>query len=79
MTLDQRGCSYRSTTRLTAGEVLFDTVNRTGAPFQFIAGRLDQQHTPRDVERFAKTVTEDAEAPSWFTADGRSGPRRTAR
>jgi inosine-uridine nucleoside N-ribohydrolase len=69
MTLDQRGCSYRGATRLTAGEVLFDTVNRTGAPFQFIAGRLDQQHTLRDLERFAKTVTEDTGAPSWFTAD----------
>lgn len=69
VTLDEGGCTYGGATRLTAGEVLIDTVNRTGAPFQFIAGRLDQTHTVRDLERFAQTVTEDTEAPPWFTAD----------
>jgi hypothetical protein len=69
VTLDERGCSYRGATRLTAGEILFDTVNRTASPMHFIAGRLDPQHTVRDLERFAETVTEDTEAPPWFTPD----------
>lgn len=70
LTLDERGCTYRGATRLTAGEVLIDTVNRGSAPFQFIAGRLDASHTLGDLERFAETVTADTEAPSWFTPDG---------
>jgi pyrimidine-specific ribonucleoside hydrolase len=69
VTLDERGCRYRGATRLTAGEVLIDTVNRSSAPFQFIAGRLDASHTLGDLERFAETVTADTEAPSWFTPD----------
>jgi pyrimidine-specific ribonucleoside hydrolase len=69
LTLDDRGCRYQGATRLTAGEVLIDTVNRTSAPFQFIAGRLDASHTLGDLERFAETVTEDTEAPPWFTPD----------
>ena len=70
LTLDERGCTYRGATRLTAGEVLIDTVNRSSAPFQFIAGRLDASHTLDDLERFAETVTANTEAPSWFTPDG---------
>jgi pyrimidine-specific ribonucleoside hydrolase len=69
LTLDDRGCTYRGADRLTAGEVLIDTVNRTSAPLQFIAGRLAQEHTVRDLERFAETVTADTDAPPWFTAD----------
>jgi inosine-uridine nucleoside N-ribohydrolase len=69
LTLDDQGCRYRGATRLTAGEVLIDTVNRTSGPFQFIAGRLDASRTVADLERFAETVTEDTEAPSWFTTD----------
>ncbi len=69
LTLDDHGCTYRGATRLTAGEVLFDTVNRTASPMQLIAGRLDQGHTLRDLERFASAVTGDTKAPSWFTPD----------
>lgn len=69
LTLDDRGCTYRGATRLTAGEVLIDTVNRTSSPFEFIAGRLDPAHTTRDLRRFAETVTENTQAPSWFTPD----------
>jgi hypothetical protein len=69
LTLDERGCTYRGATRLTAGEVVIDTVNRTAAAFQFLAGRLDSAHTLGDLERFAETVTEDTEPPSWLTVD----------
>jgi hypothetical protein len=69
LTFDARGCSYRGARRLTAGEVTLDTVNRTAAPFQYVAGRVSQGHTLGELERHAKAVTATTQAPPWFTVD----------
>lgn len=69
LTLDGRGCMYRGPARLTSGELVLDTVNRTSSPLEYVAGRLDAAHSLDDLRRFARGVTATSEAPSWFTVD----------
>jgi hypothetical protein len=51
LTLGDRGCNYRGAPRLTAGEAVLDTVNRTAASFEFITGRLDRAAMDARVPR----------------------------
>ncbi len=69
LVLDAGGCTYRGARRLTAGRVVLDTVNRTGAEMQYAAGRLDARHTVADLRRLARTATASSQVPSWFTQD----------
>jgi len=48
---------------------VIDTVNRSGAPFEYVAGRLDADHTLADLARFARRVTATSAPPRWFTVD----------
>ena len=66
---DGRGCSYAGAARLTAGVVAVDTVNRMSEPFAYAAGRLDAWHTVADLKRYARSLTQTAVPPRWFTVD----------
>jgi len=62
-------CTYSGRSRLTAGPVVVDAVNRSGQVFGWATGRLDGTHTLADLKRYAAGLKGTPQAPKWFTGD----------
>jgi hypothetical protein len=80
ITYDAARCSYDGPGSVLAGPVTIDSTNRSGVPFQWLAGHLDARHTLADLKRYARGLRPpNAQPPPWFTVDagGETPPRST--
>lgn len=74
LTLTAAGCRYSGATKLTAGPLVLETVNRTPTPFAWAIGHVDGTHTVADLRRYAAKLKGQVTAPSWFVGDAGGQP-----
>ena len=74
LTLTAAGCRYSGASKLTAGPLVLETVNRTSAPFAWAIGHVDGTHTVADLRRYAARLKGQVTAPSWLVSDAGGQP-----
>ncbi len=67
--LERRDMHLDGPPSLTAGQVVLDTVNQTGQPFQLVVAAIEPSHTLADLRAYVAGLTAPpANPPSWLVA-----------
>jgi hypothetical protein len=67
---DGRRAAYRGPSRGPAGQVAFDTVNRSARPFRHLVGNLSEGKTAIDLRAYVRRSRDGAfRPPVWFSTE----------